>query len=42
MIDFLKNLGTGKKIILGVVVLAIIVTIIYYTGVDTAIRPLND
>lgn len=42
MIEYLKNLGAGQKIIIGVVVLAIIVTIVLYTGVDVSVRGLND
>lgn len=42
MKDFWNNLDTGPKILIGVVVAAIIVTIIIYTGVDTSIRGLND
>lgn len=42
MKKFWNELGTGPKILIGVVVAAILVTIVLYTGVDVPIRGLND
>lgn len=42
MKDFWNELGTGPKILIGVVVTALVVTIILYTGVDVPVRGLND
>lgn len=42
MKDLWNNLGTGPKILIGVVVAAIIVTIVLHTGVDVSVRGLND
>ncbi len=36
MKNFWNNLGTGPKILLGTLILAIIVTIVWYTGVTPA------
>lgn len=36
-----NDIGTGPKILIGIVVLAIIVTIVIHTGVDVSVRGLN-
>lgn len=38
----MKNISTGVKILIGVIALAIIATIVIYTGVDVSVRGLND
>lgn len=39
---FWNDLGTGPKILIGVIVAALIVTIVLHTGVDVSVRGLND
>lgn len=42
MKDIWNKLGTGPKIIIGTILLAIVLTIIIHTGVDVSVRGLND
>lgn len=42
MKDFWNTIGTGPKILIGVIVAALIVTIILHTGVDVSVRGLNE
>lgn len=42
MKKFWNNLGTGPKILIGVIVLALVAFIAIETGVDVSVRGLND
>lgn len=42
MKDFWNTIGTGPKILLGILAASLIVTIVLYTGVDVSVRGLND
>lgn len=42
MKKFWNNLDTGPKIMIGVIVAALIVTIVIHTGVDVSVRGLNE